>query len=335
MPMKYMTVQEAAQKWNVSDRRVRFLCSQGRIRGIIQQGRRYLIPDTTEKPRDERVRKSKSSDPRKYNDFTRLDFLKGMISEEPDPSLQMKHDLDSSFIHQFASHSAALSGCTLSEEEVAAVLGGDVVAGHSLAEHMNVVGCKDAMLYAMECVEERKPLSQNTIRTIHSLVLMDQPLQKGHYRRVKVSVRCSDTRPVYLDLMEPRVNDLLNVNTQRKKVMHPIERITRLYLEFQGIHPFEDGNGRTGRVLMNLELMQNGYPPILLKASDQKVYDAALNDFFQNHDASKMIHLVSRMLENSMEGYLSSFRKRKRKKAAALGSGAISDHGERIHPQQA
>lgn len=317
MPMKYMTVQEAAQKWNISDRRVRFLCSQGRIRGIIQQGRRYLIPDTTEKPRDERIRRSKHSDPRKYNDFTRLDLLKGLILEEPICSRQMSNRLDDSFLSQFTCHSSALSGSTLNQEEVNTILDGWVVADHSLAEHMGVVGCRDAMEYAMETVTEKKPLSQNIIRNIHSLIKLDEPMSKGRYRRVKVRVRQPESRPVYLDLMEPRINDLLNVNTQRKKVMHPIERITRFYLEFQGIHPFEDGNGRTGRVLMNLELMQNGYPPIVLSKSDEDLHQKAMQAFLCDHDPSRMIRLVSEKLESSMEKYLTDSRVRKHPAASA------------------
>ncbi len=314
MPMKYMTVLEAARKWGISDRRVRFLCSQGRIRGIIQQGRRYLIPDTTEKPRDERVRRAKSSDPRKYNDFTRLDFLKGMVSEQPEPSSQVLKEREQDFIRRFACSSTMMEGNTLSQAEVDEVLNGRVIPGHSLQEHMAVVGCKDAMMYSNSCVQERKPLSQNIIRNIHSLVLLDQPLTKGKYRRVKVRLKGADSSPVYLDLMEPRVNDLLNINTQRKKVMHPIERIARFYLEFQGIHPFEDGNGRTARVLLNLELEQNGYPPIIFQETDQEAYSQAMNEFFESQDAASMVRLISKKVENEMEKYLSSSRKRKSKK---------------------
>ncbi len=316
MPMKYMTVLEASRKWGISDRRVRFLCSQGRIRGIIQQGRRYLIPDTTEKPRDERVRRTKVSDPRKYNDFTRLDFLKAMMGDTPSPGVQYRKESDQQFLKEFTCSSSAMEGNTLNQQEVDEVLNGRVVAGHSLTEHMSVVGNKDAMSYAMACARERKPLSQNVIRNIHSLVLMDQPLTKGKYRRVKVRLKGADSSPVQIDLIEPRVNDLLNINTQRKKVMHPIERITRFYLEFQSIHPFEDGNGRTARVLLNLELMQNSYPPILFTTSDQDAYKKAMREFFNSHDASKMIRLISEKVENAMERYLSSSRKRKPKKAA-------------------
>lgn len=308
--MKYMTVMEAAQKWGISDRRVRFLCSQGRIRGMIQQGRRYLIPDTTEKPRDERVRNVRGAETRKYNDFTRLDFLKNMMTEFPD-------DLgligwDPSFLHQFTWSCALEAGATFSQKEVDEILAGNVIVNHSLHEHMMVIGCHDAMQYGQSCACGRKPLSQNSIRTIHSLLLLDDPLHKGRYRKVKVYLRETDLNPIFLDLIEPQVNDLLNINTQRKKTMHPIERIARLYAEFQGLHPFQKGNGRTAQVLLNIELMENGYPPIVVyDPCDKDFYFKALWTFLDTNDSSLMIRFISQKVELAMECYISSFRKRK------------------------
>lgn len=316
MPMKYMTVLEASQKWGISDRRVRFLCSQGRIRGIIQQGRRYLIPDNAEKPSDERVKKSKKNNARHYNDFTRLDFLKGMASEAPELSRTATEEMNRKFLEKFTFDCNALEGNTLSEEEVKQVLAGQVVEGHPLAEHMAVIGVRDGFDYARDCVLEKKPLSQNTIKNIHSLVLMDQPNAKGKYRRVRVRIKQAESSPVYLDLMEPRVNDLLNLNTQRKKVMHPIERIARFHLEFQGIHPFEDGNGRTGRILMNLELMQSGYPPVSIEPADEPAYSNAFKEYYQDHRAEAMTKLLSEKLEAALEKQLNASRKKKSKRSA-------------------
>ncbi len=316
MPMKYMTVLEASKKWGISDRRVRFLCSQGRIRGIIQQGRRYLIPETTEKPRDERIRKANSAGSRKYNDFTRLDFLKGMISEQEKTDVLPLAEEPREFMVHFSCNTAALEGSTLSEQQCAAIFQGHVVADHPLREHLEVLGIKDAMTYAIECVKERKPLSQNVIRSVHQFLCLDQPFSKGKYRRVRVRISNTESSPVYLDLMEPRINDLLNANTQRKKVMHPIERIARFYLEFEGIHPFEEGNGRTACILLNLELMQNGYPPIDFSRDDQETRILALQDYESSHNPAQMIRLISKKAEEEMEHYLNRSREKRSKKTA-------------------
>lgn len=316
MPMKYMTVLEASRKWGVSDRRVRFLCSQGRIRGIIQQGRRYLIPDGTEKPVDERVRKHSSSRTKHYNDFSRLDFLKGMVADQPLQPQAVYEQRKKDFLLSFTASSNQLSGNELSRDDIAEIFQGRVAAGHSLEDHLSVVGTRDALNYVRECVREKKPLSQNVIRNIHGLLMISSPDEKGKYRRVKVMIQGAENDPVWLDLMEPRVNELLNVNTQRKKVMHPIERIARFHLEFMNIHPFTDGNGRTGRILMNLELMQNGYPPLEIAVDQKKEYEKAIQAYDARHDAEPMVRLISENLEESLEKQLKAAYHKKKRKAA-------------------
>lgn len=66
------------------------------------------------------------------------------------------------------------------------------------------------------------------------------------------------------------MNELIQKNTNKKSTMHSIECIARFHLEFEGIHPFIDGNGRAGRLILNLDLMQNGYLPINIKFTDRK-----------------------------------------------------------------
>lgn len=314
--MKYMTVLEASRKWGISDRRVRFLCSQGRIRGIIQQGRRYLIPYGTEKPADERIRQRHSSRTKHYNDFSRIDFLKGMIADQPDVSGTVREQRSRDFMLNFATSNAQLSGNSLSREEIQKIFEGRVSADCSLNDLLSVVGTRDAMNYVKDCVLEKKPLSQNIIRSIHGLLMVSMPDEKGKYRRVKVMIQGAENDPVWLDLMEPRMNDLLNINTQRKKVMHPVERIARFHLEFMNIHPFSDGNGRTGRILMNLELMQNGYPPIEIRMDQKKEYEAAIRTYYSKHDAEPMVRLISDNLEESLEKQLRAAYPRRKRKAA-------------------
>ena len=312
MLMKYMTVLEASKKWGISDRRVRFLCSQGRIRGIIQQGRRYLIPDGTEKPTDERVRRVHNSKTKRYNDFSRLDFLKGMLNEMPDIDDEAGKTEAIDFARSFIYHCNAMEGNTLSQDEVREVLNGNVCAGHPLNDHLGVIGIRDAWDYAKECAQERKPLSQNIIRNLHSMVMMEDSVHKGKYRKVKVRIKGTDSDPVFLDLMEPRINDLLNLNMQRKKVMHPIERIARLLLEFEGMQPFKSGNGKVGRILVNLELMQNGYPPINFRKDQQQKYQEAVHSYYLSHQPEAMIKLISENLEDSLEHTLKATKMKKR-----------------------
>ena len=113
-----------------------------------------------------------------------------------------------------------------------------------------------------------------------------------------------DLEVTAIQIVTRSIVELLAENEKRKKKMHPIERIARFHLEFEGIHPFIDGNGRTGRLLLNLDLIQNGYPAINVKFADRKTYYTAFDEFYKNSDAEPMIKLVANYVINRIEQYL-------------------------------
>ena len=100
------------------------------------------------------------------------------------------------------------------------------------------------------------------------------------------------------------MTELLAENEERKKTMHPIERIARFHLEFEGIHPFIDGNGRTGRLILNLELIRNGYPAINVKFTDRKRYYDAFDAFYRDGNADDMGLLVADYVTERLDRYL-------------------------------
>jgi Fic family protein len=85
--------------------------------------------------------------------------------------------------------------------------------------------------------------------------------------------------------------------------MTTVERIARFHLEFEGIHPFIDGNGRTGRLILNLELIRNGFPPINVKFTDRKRYYDAFDAFYRDGDADKMITLIAEYVDERLDQY--------------------------------
>ena len=100
------------------------------------------------------------------------------------------------------------------------------------------------------------------------------------------------------------MKSLLQTNDTRKKELHPIERIALFHLDFEGIHPFIDGNGRTGRLLLNLELIQNGYPPINVKFSDRKRYYDAFDAYYGDGKATAMVELIAGYVKERLDQYL-------------------------------
>jgi Fic family protein len=97
---------------------------------------------------------------------------------------------------------------------------------------------------------------------------------------------------------------LLAANSRNKKSMHPLQRIAWFHLEFEGVHPFVDGNGRTGRLLINFDLMQNGYPPINIKFTDRRRYYSAFDAYYRLKDMSPMVILVAEYVCERLERYL-------------------------------
>ena len=79
-------------------------------------------------------------------------------------------------------------------------------------------------------------------------------------------------------------------------------------MNFEGIHLFIDGNGRTGRLILNLMLMQAGYPPIDVKFSDRRKYYDCFDSYYRNNDASTMVNMVGEYIKERLSQYLRLFR---------------------------
>ena len=205
---------------------------------------------------------------------------------------------------RMAHHSTAIEGNTLTLKETAMVLEGVTIDQKPLKDHLEAVGHRDAFLYVEEIAKQELPLSEFVIKNIHSLVLVDQPEDKGVFRRIPVRIMGAYTEPVQPYLIEQKITELLAVNEQRKETMNPIERIARFHLEFEGIHPFIDGNGRTGRLIINLDLIRCGYPPINVKFTDRRKYYDAFDAYYRDGDAGAMTDLVAGYVNERLDAYL-------------------------------
>ena len=153
------------------------------------------------------------------------------------------------------------------------VLKGLTIDQKPLKDHMEAVGHRDAFYFICDLVKERTPLSEVVIKQIHTLVLADKPLDRGVYRRVPVRIMGAKQDPVQPYLIESKMFELMqNYVADERNI---VEKLADLHIAFESIHPFIDGNGRTGRLIVNLELMKAGYPPIDIKFTDRlKYYEA-------------------------------------------------------------
>ncbi len=293
--MNYIKASQAAEKWGISPRRVRMLCAEGKIEGAIQKGKLYMIPENAQKPADGRV---------KYNILTDIENKKARLSEMRPLTPGEVDRLREEFMIEFTYNSNAIEGNTLTLKETALALEGMTIDQKPLKDHLEAVGHRDAFLCVQDIATKDMPISESVIKNIHSLVLINRPEDKGTYRRIPVRIMGAYTEPLQPYMVQPAMEGLLIENNKRTETMNIIERIARFHLEFEGIHPFIDGNGRTGRLVMNLDLIRNGYPPISVKFTDRKRYYEAFDAYYRDNDASKMTALIAEYVNERLDEYL-------------------------------
>ena len=294
--MNYIKVSEAAEKWGISARRARILCAEGKVEGVIRKGKLYMVPETALKPLDGRRSKN--------NVIMEVDYKKEKLAAMRPLTAGEVERLRDEFMIEFTYNSNAIEGNTLTLKETAMALEGMTIDKKPLKDHLEAVGHRDAFLYVQDIAKKDTPLSESVIKNIHALVLMNRPEDKGVYRRIPVKIMGAYTEPVQPYLIEPKMTELLAADNERKGVLHDIERVARFHLEFEGIHPFIDGNGRTGRLLMNLELIKCGYPPINVKFADRKRYYDAFDAYYKDGNACKMIDMIAEYVNERLGEYL-------------------------------
>ena len=167
---------------------------------------------------------------------------------------------------------------------------------------MEAVGHKEAFYFVQDLVKEQVPLSESVIKQIHYLVLVDKKDDRGVYRRVPVRIMGAKHEPVRPYLIQPKMEQLLD--DYRNSTEHIIPRLARFHIEFEDIHPFIDGNGRTGRLLVNLELMKAGYPPMDIKFTDRIAYYNAFDEYPVKHNLGAMEKLFARYVNERLDSYL-------------------------------
>ncbi len=294
--MDYIKVAEAAAKWGITPRRVRVLCSEGKIPGAVRSGKLYMIPANAAKPADGRTNRatlimvidSKKEQLRKMRPLT-----EGEVER-----------LREQFMVEFTYNSNAIEGNTLTLKETSMVLEGMTIDRKPMKDHLEAVGHRDAFMYVQDIATKEIDLTEGVIKNIHSLVLINRPQDKGVYRAIPVRIMGAYTEPVQPYLIELKMTELLAANKEREQTMHIIERIARFHLEFEGIHPFIDGNGRTGRLILNLDLIRNGYPPIDVKFTDRKRYYDAFDAYYRDGSAGAMVELIGEYVDKRLDDYL-------------------------------
>lgn len=236
-----------------------------------------------------------------------LDTLRP-INTEQEKRIMQKFRLDWNY------HSNHLEGNSLTYGETKALLLFGVTAqGKPLKDTLEITGHNEAINWVIDVVKKDYPLTENFIRELHSLLLKDsykgslneegkivsRRISAGKYKSNPNHVLTATGEIFYFATPEEtpaKMYDLLNWYKEKteEKDVNPILIAAEFHYKFIRIHPFDDGNGRTARILMNFILMQFGFPPVIIKTQDKENYFAVL----RLADAGNLEAFVTYIAEN-------------------------------------
>jgi Fic family protein len=237
--------------------------------------------------------------------FKEIDEKKAILdSKRPLPEYTVK-SIRENLLLEWTYNSNAIEGNTLTLMETKVVLEGITVGGKTLKEHLEVVNHRDAILYVEDIVINKEAFSQWQIKNIHGLILKGiNDKYAGIYRDQQVMISGAKHTPPEPFLITEQMESFVKWYNIEAQNLHPIERAAIIHIKFVGIHPFIDGNGRTSRLLLNLELMKSGYPPIVISAENRLRYYSALDNAHTTGDNCDFIDIVKEEVNRTLSIYL-------------------------------
>lgn len=219
------------------------------------------------------------------------------------------HKLHENMVIEWTYHSNAIEGNSLTLRETALVLReGMTIKGKSLREHFEAKNHESAIKELEDIVKKKQALSERVILRLHELVLENiEEEYAGRYRPGQVRIIGANFLPPHARKVPDLMADYVSRTQQNPEKMHPVLLAARAHHRFVWIHPFIDGNGRTGRLLMNMLLMQGGFPPAIILRNDRKKYYDALNQANEGK-FDKIELLIGQAVERSLDLYLDACR---------------------------
>lgn len=203
---------------------------------------------------------------------------------------------------EYIYNSNAIEGNTLTLRETQLVLeGGTAIGGKSLREHLEAKNHPKAIEYIVRIAG--RDLKEQDILALHRLIMKGIEKESGRYRSSEVRIAGANflSPPAYeVPFLMKELIDWCNQNPDE---LRPIELASVLHHRFVHIHPFHDGNGRVGRLLMNLVLIRRGYPVSTILNADRKKYYDVLKRADNGHMAP-LADFIAATVERSLDLWL-------------------------------
>ncbi len=240
------------------------------------------------------------------NRFKRMDDLKSRLDQKrPFPKHVIKN-LHDHLVVEWTYHSNSIEGNTLTLTETKVVLeDGITIGGKSVKEHLEALNHKEAIFLLEDIVKRNEPFSERIIKDLHAIILRGIDNENaGVYRKTNVLISGAEHIPPDYLMVEEQMHELITWYEAEAQLFHPVQRAAMLHSWFVKIHPFVDGNGRTARLLMNLELLKTGFVPIVIKKEQRLQYYQALDHSHVVGDSNDFIQMLVDLEQERLEFYL-------------------------------
>ena len=204
---------------------------------------------------------------------------------------------------KFTHNSTAIEGNTLTLMETKVVLeDGISIGGKELREIYEVINHKKAYGYVKKCISENKPLTESIVKDLHA-IRTENIIVGGIYRNQEVRISGAGFTPPAGNEMYLQIKGFYE-DLKNKSDLNPIEFAAWTHAEFVRIHPFIDGNGRTSRLLMNYQLLSQGFLPVSIAKEDRLNYYNTLEEFATEGNLEPFADFIAELEEQQLDEYL-------------------------------
>ncbi len=293
--MKYLSVAEVAKKWNAAERTVRNYCAQGRIKDAFLTGKTWNIPEDAEKPMR---RNKKSAEPK-----TLLEYLKREKAGGVKGGIYHKIQIEMTY------NSNHIEGSALTHEQTRYIYETNTVGTEKgsvnvddIIETVNHFKCIDMVIDS-----SGKPLSEAFIKKLHRTLKSGTGDSRkewfavGEYKKLPNEVGGRETAKP--EEVEEKIKGLIKrFNAIESKTF---EDILEFHYEFEAIHPFQDGNGRVGRLILFKQCLDNNIVRFIIEDDLKMFYYRGLHEWEKERGFLRDTCLAA---QDKFKAYLDYFR---------------------------
>ena len=293
--MQYLSVNEIAKKWNISERSVRNYCAHGRVEGAFVAGKTWKIPENAEKP--------ERSNKKRETPITVLDILKEQKSSKYPGGIYHKTQIDLTY------NSNHMEGSRLTHDQTRYIfetntigVENEVLNVDDVIETANHFRCIDMIIDSAKAA-----LTEKFVKELH-LILKNGTSDSrkewfavGDYKKLPNEVGGMDTT-LPEEVADKMKSLLVEYNGKKEKTL---EDILDFHVKFERIHPFQDGNGRVGRLIMFKECLKYNIVPFIIEDHLKLFYYRGLKEW--NNEKGYLMDTCL-TAQDKYKGYLDYFR---------------------------